>query len=149
MAFAAASGARPRPSRVLGGATRLQSVRTGLAARAGRGGAGRVLIHDAARPFLPPSVIDRLLGALEQAEAAVPVLPVVDTLARSDGGLGETVPREDLVRVQTPQAFRFAGILRAHAEWAGAEATDDAQVARAAGLDVATEAGDPRLEKLT
>ncbi len=146
-AYAEAIG--PLPTPVLGGATRQQSVRNGLAALAGRGGAGRVLIHDAARPFLPTSVIDRLLGALEQAEAAVPVLPVVDTLARSDGRLGETVPREDLVRVQTPQAFRFAGILRAHAEWAGGEASDDAQVARAAGLEVATVAGDPRLEKLT
>jgi 2-C-methyl-D-erythritol 4-phosphate cytidylyltransferase/2-C-methyl-D-erythritol 2,4-cyclodiphosphate synthase len=147
-AYAEAIGPLPLPAPVLGGATRRQSVRNGLAALAERG-ADRVLIHDAARPFLPAPVIDRLLAALDQAEGAVPVLPVVDTLARGDARLGETVPREDLVRVQTPQAFRFAGILRAHAEWAGGEATDDAQVARAAGLDVATVAGDPRLEKLT
>ena len=137
------------PSPVMGGATRQESVRNGLAAIARDGGAGRVLIHDAARPFLPGSVIDRLLDALEQDPGAVPVLPVVDTLARRDAGLGETVARSDLVRVQTPQAFRFDDIVRAHDAWTGAEATDDAQVARAAGLRVATVAGDPDLEKLT
>jgi 2-C-methyl-D-erythritol 4-phosphate cytidylyltransferase/2-C-methyl-D-erythritol 2,4-cyclodiphosphate synthase len=148
-AYTEAIGALPLPAPVVGGATRQQSVRNGLAALADRGGAGRVLIHDAARPFLPPSVIDRLLAALDRAEAAVPVLPVVDTLAHSGLGLGETVPREDLVRVQTPQAFRFASIVRAHAEWTAGAASDDAQIARAAGLEVATVAGDPRLEKLT
>jgi 2-C-methyl-D-erythritol 4-phosphate cytidylyltransferase/2-C-methyl-D-erythritol 2,4-cyclodiphosphate synthase len=112
-------------------------------------GSGRVLIHDAARPFLPGAVVDRLLDALEASEGAVPVLPVVDTLARHDVILGDSVSREGLVRVQTPQAFRFADIVRAHAAWQGAEATDDAQVARAAGLGVVTVAGDPRLEKLT
>ena len=77
------------------------------------------------------------------------LLPVVDTLARRQGGLGESVSRDDLVRVQTPQAFRFAAIAGAHAGWTGGEATDDGQVARAAGLAVATVAGDPMLEKLT
>jgi 2-C-methyl-D-erythritol 4-phosphate cytidylyltransferase / 2-C-methyl-D-erythritol 2,4-cyclodiphosphate synthase len=108
-----------------------------------------VLIHDAARPFLAAAVVDRLLDALDAHDAAVPVLPVVDTLAKDERALGDTVSREGLVRVQTPQAFRFAEILDAHATWAGGEATDDAQVARAAGLTVATVAGDPALEKLT
>jgi len=76
------------------------------------------------------------------------VLPVVDTLARADDSLGDTVARDGLVRVQTPQAFRFAPILAAHRAWGGS-ATDDAQVARAAGLAVATVEGDPMLEKLT
>jgi 2-C-methyl-D-erythritol 4-phosphate cytidylyltransferase/2-C-methyl-D-erythritol 2,4-cyclodiphosphate synthase len=107
-----------------------------------------VLIHDAARAFLPAAVIDRLLDALETNDGAVPVLPVVDTLARAAGALGETVPREGLVRVQTPQAFRFEAILSAHRAWTGS-ATDDAQVARAAGISVATVEGDPMLEKLT
>ena len=144
-----AVGALPLPAPVIGGATRQQSVRNGLAALASGGAVGQVLIHDAARPFLPAAVVDRLLDALDANEGAVPVLPVVDTLARHDVTLGDAVPREDLVRVQTPQAFRFADIVRAHAAWQGAEATDDAQVARAAGLGVATVAGDPRLEKLT
>ena len=142
-------GARPLPSPVLGGATRRESVRNGLEALASDGRVARVLIHDAARPFLPAEVIDRLLDALDRDAGAVPVMPVVDTLARADGGLGEAIPRGDLVRVQTPQAFRFAEIRGAHAAWAGGEATDDAQVARAAGLSVAMVAGDPRLEKLT
>ena len=143
-----AVGALPLPAPVIGGATRRDSVRNGLAALAA-GGFERVLIHDAARPFLPAAVIDRLTDALDGAPAAVPVLPVVDTLARADGTLGEPVSREALVRVQTPQAFHLDDIVRAHAAWPGGEATDDAQVARAAGIPVATVEGDPRLEKLT
>lgn len=145
-AYREAIGDRALPSPIIGGATRQRSVRNGLDALPG---AERVLIHDAARPFLPAAVIDRLLGALDGHEGAVPVLPVVDTLARSNGGLGEAVPRDDLVRVQTPQAFRFEPIRRAHALWSGDDAGDDAQVARAAGLAVATVQGDPALEKLT
>lgn len=136
-------GDRPLPSPVIGGATRRQSVQSGLLAIAG---AERVLIHDAARPFLAGAVIDRLLGALDSHDGAVPALPVVDTLARRDG---EAVPREALVRVQTPQAFRYDAIMSAHAAWRGGEATDDAQIARAAGLDVAFVEGDAGLEKLT
>jgi len=131
-----------------GGATRRESVRAGLEAI---GPATRVLIHDAARPFLPGAVIDRLLAALDAAEGAIPTLPVVDTLVRADGGtLGDTVSREGLARVQTPQAFRYATILAAHRSWAGdAEPTDDAQVARAAGHIVLAVPGDAMLEKLT
>ena len=142
-AYRAAVGDRPLPAPVRGGATRRESVANGLVAIAG---AERVLIHDAARPFLPGAVIDRLLGALDMYEGAVPTLPVTDTLARGDG---ETIAREGLVRVQTPQAFRYDAIRRAHAQWGGGEATDDAQVARAAGLSVALIEGDPALEKLT
>ena len=147
-AYAAAVGERPLPAPVIGGATRQQSVRNGLAALAGQN-VERVLIHDAARPFLPPVVIDRLLGALDANDGAVPVLGVVDTLARGDGILGDTVARDGLVRVQTPQAFRFEAIRAAHDAWDGPEATDDAQVARAAGLTVATVEGDPTLDKIT
>jgi 2-C-methyl-D-erythritol 4-phosphate cytidylyltransferase/2-C-methyl-D-erythritol 2,4-cyclodiphosphate synthase len=148
-AYRDAIGALPLPSPVLGGASRRQSVGNGLAALAGIGGADRVLIHDAARPFLPAAVVDRLLDALDGNVAAVPVLPVVDTLARTEDGLGDIVPRAGLGRVQTPQAFHFGEIVRAHAAWPGGEASDDAQIARAAGLEVAIVAGDPRLEKLT
>jgi 2-C-methyl-D-erythritol 4-phosphate cytidylyltransferase/2-C-methyl-D-erythritol 2,4-cyclodiphosphate synthase len=135
---------------IVGGAARQQSVRNGLEAIAAEGGADRILIHDAARPFLAPEVVDRLQEALDHAPGAVPVLPVVDTLARSSGGLGDPVDRSGLVRVQTPQAFRFDAILAAHRAWSGEEdATDDAQVARAARLEVATVEGDAMLEKLT
>ena len=133
-----------------GGATRRHSVRAGLETIAAIPPA-RVLIHDAARPFLPAPVIDRLLAALDRADGAVPTLPVVDTLVRADGGrLGETVSRDGLARVQTPQAFRFDAILAAHRGWPGvAEPTDDAQVARAAGHAILAVPGDPMLEKLT
>ena len=148
-AYREAIGANALPSPIIGGATRRDSVMNGLDALARDGDVDRVLIHDAARPFLPAAVIDRLLAALETNEGAVPALPVVDTLARADSILGDTVPRDDLVRVQTPQAFRFEAIRAAHAAWSGGEATDDAQVARAAGLSVALVEGDAALEKLT
>jgi 2-C-methyl-D-erythritol 4-phosphate cytidylyltransferase/2-C-methyl-D-erythritol 2,4-cyclodiphosphate synthase len=147
--YLAAIGDRPLPAPVTGGATRRESVQRGLEALAAGGDVEHVLIHDAARAFLPPAVIDRLLDALAAAPGAVPALPVVDTLARSNGALGETVARDGLVRVQTPQAFHFAAIRDAHAAWTGDEATDDAQIARAAGLEVVMVAGDSALEKLT
>lgn len=133
-----------------GGDTRRASVRAGLEAIAAAGGATRVLIHDAARPFLGAAVIDRLITALDAAPGAIPVLPVADTLAHGSTLLGATVPREGLWRVQTPQAFHFAEILAAHRHWPDAmEATDDAQMLRAAGQDVALVEGDVMLEKIT
>ena len=143
-----AVGDRLAMAPVLGGETRQQSVRNGLEALA-RTGASNVLVHDAARPFIPAAVVDRLLDALTRTAAAVPVLPVVDTLAKSQEQLGPIVSREDLVRVQTPQAFHFEKLLKAHAMWTGPDATDDAQVARAAGVAVEMVAGDEALEKLT
>ncbi len=145
-----AAGALANTRPIEGGATRRQSVRNGLEAIAAAGGADRVLIHDAARPFLSASVVENLHRSLDASTGAVPVLPVVDSLARGDGILGDTVEREGLLRVQTPQAFRFEPILEAHRQWNGsAEPTDDAQVARAAGLEVALVEGDPMLEKIT
>ena len=133
---------------VTGGATRQQSVARALSAI---GSADRVLIHDAARPDLPETVIARLLDALDDAPGAIPVLPVVDSLSRDENGLMVgTARREELRRVQTPQAFRFADIRSAHAAWEGDPvAGDDAQVLRAAGGAVAHIAGDERLAKLT
>lgn len=138
---------------VTGGATRRLSVLAGLEALAG-GNPERVLIHDAARPFLGAAVIDRLLAALDTSEGAVPALAVADTLARNDIGLGdaalgEVVPRDGLHRIQTPQAFRFDTVLAAHRGWAGDEPTDDAQMVRKAGGSVALVEGDMMLEKIT
>lgn len=148
--FREAVGGRSLSSPVIGGATRQRSVRNGLETLAARGDVGAVLIHDAARPFLPAKVIDRLIEALDTADGAVPVLPVVDSLAEGKEILGAPVPREGLVRVQTPQAFHFDAILKAHRQWQGAlDATDDAQVARAAGFEIAMVAGSRSLEKLT
>lgn len=133
---------------VTGGETRQQSV---AAALERIGHAERVLIHDAARPNLPLPVIERLLDALESHPGAIPVLPVVDSLAIAENGeMAGTAAREELRRVQTPQAFRFTDILAAHREWHGqSNAGDDAQVLRAAGGRIALVEGDEILAKLT
>lgn len=136
-------------SLLTGGAERRDSVRAGLESLAGKG-VTRVLIHDAARPFLPAAVIDALLAALDHATGAVPVLPVADTLAKGDATLGDNVPRAGLNRIQTPQAFHFDAILAAHRAWPEEEeATDDAQMLRRMGQDVMLVPGDPMLEKIT
>jgi 2-C-methyl-D-erythritol 4-phosphate cytidylyltransferase/2-C-methyl-D-erythritol 2,4-cyclodiphosphate synthase len=135
---------------VTGGATRQASVF--LALKALEPDAPElVLIHDAARPRLPAAVIGRLLATLSQADAAIPVLPVPDSLVHANGTLmGEPADREALRRVQTPQAFRYQAILAAHDSWQNAPtAGDDAQVAQAAGIEVALVEGDEALRKLT
>ncbi|HYD11788.1 MAG TPA: bifunctional 2-C-methyl-D-erythritol 4-phosphate cytidylyltransferase/2-C-methyl-D-erythritol 2,4-cyclodiphosphate synthase [Allosphingosinicella sp.] len=130
---------------IVGGETRGESVWNGLKAIDG----DIVLIHDAARPFCPAVVIDRLLEALAQHSGAVPVLPVHDTLARWTGLLGESIEREGVVRVQTPQAFDLAKLRAAYDRWEGPFPSDDAAVAKAAGLSVGVVAGSFELEKLT
>ncbi|RIV80956.1 bifunctional 2-C-methyl-D-erythritol 4-phosphate cytidylyltransferase/2-C-methyl-D-erythritol 2,4-cyclodiphosphate synthase [Aurantiacibacter xanthus] len=135
---------------VTGGATRQESVARGLEALAAHD-PHTVLIHDAARPDCPPDVIARLVAALAGHPGAIPVLPVVDSMVIAREGLMEAdAKREQLRRVQTPQAFRYADILAAHRAWQGApEAGDDAQVLRAHGGTVALVDGDERLAKLT
>jgi 2-C-methyl-D-erythritol 4-phosphate cytidylyltransferase/2-C-methyl-D-erythritol 2,4-cyclodiphosphate synthase len=130
---------------IAGGAERADSVRAGLAMIEG----DAILVHDAARPFCPPAVIDRLVASLEFFEGAAPVLPVGDTLARVGDMLGEPVDRSGMVRVQTPQAFRLDALRRAYSGWSGPSPTDEATVLRAAGMKVAAVEGDPALEKLT
>jgi 2-C-methyl-D-erythritol 4-phosphate cytidylyltransferase/2-C-methyl-D-erythritol 2,4-cyclodiphosphate synthase len=147
--YAEAVGDRPLPPPILGGAERRISVRNGLEAIAAEGGADIVLIHDAARPFVFLDLWERLIAAVEEHGLAVPALGSVDTTARGRDTLGDPVDRGDLLRVQTPQGFRFDLILAAHRAWSGEQATDDAQIARAAGHEVAVVRGDPRLEKLT
>lgn len=134
-----------RTDLVIGGVTRAQSVRNGLAAVKTE----KVLVHDAARPFCPADVIDRLVDALDDYPAAVPVLPINDTLARWTEVLGETIVRDDAVRVQTPQAFSLKALRDAYEKWSGREPTDESTVARAAGLEVRGVAGALELEKLT
>lgn len=134
---------------VTGGAERQESVRLGLESLH-EISPSNVLIHDAARPLLEADVVERLLDALAHTPAALPVLPVTDTLKRGSGArVTETVPRSDLFRAQTPQAFHFAAILAAHRAAAGQELTDDAAVAEAAGLPVALVEGSPKLLKIT
>ena len=128
-----------------GGAERADSVRAGLAAIESEA----VLVHDAARPFCPSTVVDRLLASLEFFEGAAPVLPVSDTLARIGDTLGDPVDRAGLVRVQTPQAFRLAALKSAYELWNGPSPTDETTVVRAADMKVAAVDGHPALEKLT
>ena len=130
---------------VVGGTERADSVRKGLEAIA----SDAVLVHDAARPFCPMDVIDRLLSSLEFFEGAAPVLPVGDTLARIGESLGDAVDRTAMVRVQTPQAFRLADLRSAYAQWNGPSPTDETTVVRASGMKVAAIEGDPALDKLT
>lgn len=136
---------------VEGGATRQDSVRSGLEALEAEAPA-RVLIHDAARPDLPRKVIARLLAALDHHPGAIPVLPVVDSLAvpTDDCTMSGKADREKLRRVQTPQAFRYPEILAAHRAWTGnTEAGDDAQVLLASNGSVGLVDGDERLKKIT
>ncbi len=136
---------------VIGGATRQDSVRNGLSAIAASGGAKNVLIHDAARPFLSHAIIDRLLRSLAVEAAAIPVLPTIDTTISLDGEYAaDTLDRSQLWRVQTPQAFDFDKLVKAHTIWlTEKEATDDAQVFGAAGHKIAVVEGDEALKKYT
>jgi 2-C-methyl-D-erythritol 4-phosphate cytidylyltransferase/2-C-methyl-D-erythritol 2,4-cyclodiphosphate synthase len=128
-----------------GGAERADSVRAGLNAIGG----DAVLVHDAARPFCPPTVVDRLVAQLEFFEGAAPVLPIGDTLTRAGDMLGDPVDRSTMVRVQTPQAFRLEPLREAYERWSGTAPTDETTVVRAAGMRVAAVEGDPALDKLT
>ncbi|MCB1511898.1 MAG: 2-C-methyl-D-erythritol 4-phosphate cytidylyltransferase, partial [Hyphomicrobiaceae bacterium] len=140
---------------VSGGADRQASVCAGLEAVAARGGAGKVLIHDAARPLAAPRDVEKLIGALERSAGAILAAPVTDTLKRAsaDGqSIAATVSREGHWRALTPQAFHFDAILAAHraaASCARQDFTDDASVAEAAGLAVAIVPGDPWNLKIT
>jgi 2-C-methyl-D-erythritol 4-phosphate cytidylyltransferase len=132
---------------IAGGDARAESVRIGLGEV--DAGAAVVVVHDAARPLVSDAVIERLLGALSEGwDGAVPGLPVVDTVKRvENGAVVETLPRAELVTVQTPQAF-VADVLRG-AMSDGADATDCSSLVEAAGGRVALVSGDPRLLKVT
>lgn len=128
---------------VSGGATRQDSALRGLEALAAHD-PRHVMVHDAARPFVSSNLVGRLRAALDKgAEGVIPVLPVTDTVKRRRGEVvAGTLDRRDLALAQTPQAFRYASLLSAHRACAGRDLTDDAAVAEAAGLTVATVAGD-------
>src|ERR1700722_1720548 len=145
---AALEGLRHLPP-VPGGATRQQSVHAGLEAL-GADAPDVVLVHDAARPLIPPGTIPALLAALEHAPGAIPAIPVADTLKRVvDDVITATAPRDGLYRAQTPQAFRFPILLAAHRAGTAGAATDDASLLEAAGLTVAIVPGSEDNIKLT
>jgi 2-C-methyl-D-erythritol 4-phosphate cytidylyltransferase len=130
-----------------GGATRSDSVRAGLAQVPGD--ADVVVVHDAARPLASPELFARVIEAVRAgAGGAVPAVPVVDTIKRvEDQRVIETVPRDNLYAVQTPQAFAADVFRRAHR--GRGEGTDDAALVEAAGGRVVVVPGDPRNVKLT
>lgn len=151
-ALPSAAGIRLLPP-VEGGRTRQASVRHGLRALAPLR-PGRVLIHDAVRPFVPGDLVARVLAALDTHAGAIAALPLADSLKRaaSGGTIAATVDRAGLWRAQTPQAFCFADILAAHEAAAAAgreDFTDDAAIAEWHGLSVALVMGSARNRKLT
>ncbi|MER8785327.1 bifunctional 2-C-methyl-D-erythritol 4-phosphate cytidylyltransferase/2-C-methyl-D-erythritol 2,4-cyclodiphosphate synthase [Mesorhizobium sp. M0601] len=152
--FRRAAGANAdRVVAVTGGTSRQESVRLGLLALRSNA-PGRVLIHDAARPFVDAELIDRTIAAIGERQGALPALPVADTLKRetAEGMIGETVSRAGLHAAQTPQGFPFWPILAAHekAHHLGkADFTDDAAIAEWAHIPVKIVPGSPDNVKLT
>ena len=137
---------------VAGGATRAQSVRSGLNAISE---ADIVAVHDGVRPFVTPEEIDRVVVAARQSGAAVLTAPVADTIKRvQDSRIIETVPRADLRRALTPQCFRFEILKRAYEklderESTGLEITDDSSLVERLGVEVITVEGSARNIKIT
>jgi 2-C-methyl-D-erythritol 4-phosphate cytidylyltransferase/2-C-methyl-D-erythritol 2,4-cyclodiphosphate synthase len=131
-----------------GGATRALSVRSGVEV----GTATFVLVHDAARPLVPPSVVSAVVEATLRHGAAVPVVPVPDTVKEESAGfVARTIDRAPLRLAQTPQGARADWLLDAlaKAEAAGLEPTDEAQALERAGYRVAAVPGDPANRKIT
>jgi 2-C-methyl-D-erythritol 4-phosphate cytidylyltransferase len=141
-------GAGKVASVVTGGETRTASVREALAAVGDD--ASVVLVHDAARPLLPEEVVERVLAPLSEGyDGVVPALPVPDTIKRVRGNeVVETLDREGLVAVQTPQAFLPDALRRALADPA-VTVSDCASAVEATGGRVTWVEGDPRLVKVT
>jgi 2-C-methyl-D-erythritol 4-phosphate cytidylyltransferase/2-C-methyl-D-erythritol 2,4-cyclodiphosphate synthase len=140
----------PDDSRIVlvdGGAQRTESVRNGLQALEGRGLA-KVLIHDAARPGLSREVIQELIAALDQADSAAPALPMTDAVKETRDDQVRSVARDWLVRVQTPQAFRYPVIWDAYRGNKDA-AVDDLALVEAAGARVVLTRGRQELMKIT
>ena len=138
---------------VFGGATRQASVRAGLEALEPRK-PDIVLIHDAARPFASAALVSRAIAAAKRNGAAIPALPVTDTVKTVDaaGQVGQTLDRNSLRLVQTPQSFAFPLLLDAHRRAAAAgreDFTDDAALAEWAGMKVSVFAGEPGNIKIT
>jgi 2-C-methyl-D-erythritol 4-phosphate cytidylyltransferase/2-C-methyl-D-erythritol 2,4-cyclodiphosphate synthase len=137
------------PVFVYGGATRQISVRAGLEYLVEAGRPDKVLIHDAARPFVAEELINRVIAGLDKVDAVLPVLPLTDTIKQLDGNIvGQTLDRDSLGAAQTPQGFRFTPILAAH-QHSNDGATDDAAIAENAGMTVHVVAGDPANIKIT
>ncbi len=150
--FKAATQGLSFTSAVVGGSTRQESCRIGVEACV-LSKPTKVLVHDAARPFISADLISEVIAELEHANAVIPGLPVADTMKFAPGGvITKTVDRSAMWLVQTPQGFSFSKILEAHRKAAREEQnglTDDAAVAEFAGMEVRIVAGEQRNKKLT
>jgi len=131
----------------MGGPRRQDSVRLGLEAL---GPCEWVLVHDGARPLVTTALIERGLAAARETGAAVPAVPIADTvkLAAPDGRVEQTLDRSGLWAAQTPQVFRYDLLLRAHREVTG-DVTDDSAMLEALGLPVKLFEGSPANIKVT
>ncbi len=147
-AYANALAESPVPVRiVVGGATRQESVARGIAALP----AGAVvLVHDAARPLVPATVVSAVVEAVQAgADAVVPVVPVSDSVRQISGDTSVVVDRSTLRAVQTPQGFSRAALVASHDAARGAEFTDDATVCEAMGYEVVLVPGSREALKVT
>ena len=151
--FAAAmQGARIPVSYVVGGHRRQDSVRRALDTLVGLRDNTIVLVHDAARPLVPDTVVSRVVGALEAgALAVVPTLAVVDSIREATDESSVVVDRARLRAVQTPQGFAFTTLRDAHdhVHASGVDITDDAAACEAMGVDVVLVEGDRLSLKIT
>ncbi len=139
---------------VAGGARRQDSVRAGMDAVPGgiaHSPEALVAVHDGARPLLSRELLDRLISAARETGAAVPVVPIIDTIVETDGnhGWAGVADRSRLALVQTPQIFRAEWLEAAHRDAKDGEATDDAQMVSALGHPIRLVEGDPMNLKVT
>lgn len=130
---------------VAGGITRFHSVKNGLRHVA----QGLVAVHDGVRPFVASDVIGRCFEVAELFGAAVPVIPLVDTIRHREGGVSHTVNRDDFCLVQTPQTFDTSLLKEAYGQEYNPHFTDDASVVESLGKQVALVEGSRKNIKLT
>ncbi len=148
--FQSACGHLELGTPVFGGPSRQASVLAGLESLMQEGAPEKVLIHDGARPCLSEFLLDRIIEALSNAHAVLPAIAVVDSLKRvADDHIAGEVDRSDLIRAQTPQAFTYDVILKAHRKFANEDFTDDTGIVRRAGHRVRIVEGDPANIKIT
>lgn len=134
---------------VVGGNSRQESVRLGLESLSYLR-PERVLIHDVARPCVSKELISKIISALDEHKAAVPVLTINDTIKHiQNGKVVATIPREGAAIVQTPQGFDYQSIIMAHRQVAGENLTDDSSVCEATGIPVFTTQGEINNFKIT
>lgn len=135
---------------VIGGSSRQESVRLGLEAIAHHQ-PDLVLVHDVARPMASAELISRIIAALGEHEAIIPTLKIADTIKRVavGGVVADTISRENLVSVQTPQGFHYETLVNAHKKARGRHFTDDAAVCEFAGVPVFTVDGENDNFKIT